>query len=77
MVEPDRSEPYGPGTFQHAYYLRTDRLGPRLWRDLRLAVYLARVALSWLVRGARVRRAHRRALESGRPFYIDHLAERD
>jgi len=77
MAQSDRPDPDGPGTFQRAYYLRTDRLGPRLWRDLRLAGYLARVALAWLVRGGRVRRAHRRALESGRSFYIDDLAERD
>lgn len=74
-----RDRPEGPGSrsFQEAYYLRTDRLAPRLWRDVRLAGYLARVALVWLVRGGRVRRAHRRAIETGRPYYIDHLAERD
>jgi len=67
----------GPRTFQESYYLQTDRLAPRLWRNLRLAGYLIRVALVWLVRGGWVRRAHRRALETGRPYYIDHLAERD
>ena len=64
-------------TFQERYYLGTGGPGRRLWRDLRLLAYVAALGWRWLIVGGRVRRAYRRALRTGRPWYIDHLAERD
>jgi hypothetical protein len=64
-------------TFQDRYYLR--KAGPlrRLLRDVRLLTYIAGIALRWLVVGTWVRLAYRRAVRTGRPYFIDHLAERD
>jgi len=61
-------------SFGEAFYLTTRNPWRRLERNLRLLGYVAFMVWTWLVLGGRVRRARRRALRSGRPYYVDELA---
>lgn len=66
--------PSTPKTFGEAFYLETRNPALRLWRNLRLAGYMARVVWTWAWTGGRVRRGVRRARRRGEVYHIDHLA---
>ncbi len=64
-------------TFQERYYLRDPSPVKRLYRNIRLLGYVARVAWTWLVLGGKVRRRYRKAEARGDRYQIDFLADLD
>lgn len=64
------------GSFQEDFYLETSSPVRRLWRNVRLMIYVLRVAWMWGVAGFRVRREIARARRCGDPFVIDELGAR-
>lgn len=61
-------------SFGEEFYLTTPNPWRRLRRNLRLLGYIGFMAWVWLIVGGRVRRARRKALRSGQPYYVDELA---
>jgi hypothetical protein len=60
-------------SFEEQFYLENPSRWQVLRRDLRLLALLARFAVLWLTRGVLVRRAYRRARQSGEPLELDSL----
>ena len=60
-------------TFEERFYVTGGGFGRRLWRDVRLVAFLARMGLTWLVAGGRIRRAYRQARANGETFWLDAL----
>ena len=60
-------------SFEHRFY-RTDKsVWPRIKRNFLLALWIARLILTWFIQGRRLRKASRRALHKGYVFYLDDL----
>ena len=60
-------------SFEDQFY-RTDRaVWPRIKRDLSLAIWIAKLILTWFTQGRRLRKASRRALREGYVLYLDDL----
>lgn len=57
--------------YEQRFYLESGSLVRRAWRDLRLALALARLTWRWLIVGGRIRRTYARAKHEGRPFWVD------
>ena len=64
-------------SFQERFYLYEPSVPKTLWRDLRMLVYVLKVACAWLFTGARVRRAYGRARCAGEIWWIDELDRED
>ncbi len=62
-------------SFEVEFYLENPNRWQSLKRDLRLLAMLARYALLWLTKGARVRRAYRRAQATGEPLELESLID--
>jgi hypothetical protein len=62
-------------SFEQQFYLEDPSRWQAFKRDLRLVYMLARYALLWLTRGVLVRRAYRRARQSGEPLELDSLLQ--
>ena len=60
-------------SFGEEFYLTTRNPWRRLRRNLRLLGYIGFMAWVWLIVGGRVRRARRKALRGGQPYYVDEL----
>ena len=58
-------------SFEEQFYLENPTRWQAFCRDLRLLAWLARRALAWLTRGVLVRRAYRRAQQSGEPLVLE------
>ena len=58
-------------SFEEQFYLENPTRLQVLARDLRLLLMLAGYAVSWLTRGARVRRAYTRAQRDGEPLVLE------
>ncbi len=60
-------------SFEHRFY-RTDKsVWPRIKRNFLLALWIARLILTWFIQGRRLRKASRHALHKGYVFYLDDL----
>ena len=60
-------------SFEHRFY-RTDKsVWPRIKRNFLLALWIARLILTWFIQGRRLRKASRRALREGNVLYLDDL----
>ena len=60
-------------SFENQFY-RTDRaVWPRIKRDLLLAIWIARLILTWFTQGRRLRKASCRALREENVLYLDDL----
>lgn len=64
-------------TFGEQFYLTTNNPVRRFVRNLSLLRYIAFLFWTWLILGGRVRRARRRAEQTGEKLYIDKLASGD
>ncbi len=62
-------------SFERRFYLENPTRLQALRRDLRLLWMLAGYAVLWLTRGVLVRRAYRRAQQSGEPLVLEELIE--
>jgi hypothetical protein len=62
-------------SFEEEFYLENPTRWQALKRDLRLLLMLARYALLWLTKGARVRRAYRQARATGKPLELESLID--
>ena len=60
-------------SFEERFYLENPTRLQALGRDFRLLLMLAGYALMWLFKGARVRRAYRRAQRKGEVLELDEL----
>ena len=61
------------GSFESRFY-RTDKsVWPRIKRNFLLALWIARLILTWFIQGRRLRKASRHALHKGYVFYLDDL----
>ena len=58
-------------SFEQEFYLENPTRWQSLKRDLRLLAWLARPALDWMTRGVRVRRAYRRARQTGTQLVLE------
>ena len=60
-------------SFEDQFY-RTDRaVWPRIKRDLLLAIWIARLILTWFTQGRRLRKASCRTLREENVLYLDDL----
>ena len=60
-------------SFEHRFY-RTDKsVWPRIKRNFLLALWIAKLILTWFIQGRRLRKASRRALHKGYVLYLDDL----
>ncbi|MEM8564331.1 MAG: hypothetical protein AAGF57_18980 [Pseudomonadota bacterium] len=59
-------------SFEDDFYLENPSRWQAVKRDCRLLLRLSIYALHWLTRGVLVRRAYRRAQQTGKPLDIDH-----
>ena len=60
-------------SFEHRFY-RTDKsVWPRIKRNFLLALWIAKLILTWFIQGRRLRKASRRALREGHVLYLDDL----
>ena len=60
-------------SFEDRFY-RTNKSGwPRIKRNLLLALWIAKIILTWFIQGRRLRKASRRALREGYVLYLDDL----
>ncbi len=62
-------------SFERRFYLENPTRLQVLRRDIRLLWMLAGYAVLWLTRGVLVRRAYRRAQQSGEPLVLEELIE--
>ena len=65
-------------TFEKRFYTQSRNPLARLWRDLRLIVYLGRMAVKWFSLGRKLRR-HQRAYGEGKAekLHVDKLVGGD
>ena len=60
-------------SFESRFY-RTDKsVWPRIQRNFLLALWIAKLILTWFIQGRRLRKASRRALREGNVLYLDDL----
>ena len=60
-------------SFEHRFY-RTDKsVWPRIKRNFLLALWIAKLILTWFIQGRRLRKASRNALREGYVLYLDDL----
>jgi hypothetical protein len=62
-------------SFEQQFYLENPTRWEALKRDTRLLFTLARYGILWLTKGARVRRAYRRARRDRRSLELDRLID--
>ena len=62
-------------SFEEEFYLENPGFLQALKRDLRLLSMLVRYAIMWLTHGVRVRRAYRRAQQSGKSLELESIIE--
>ncbi len=62
-------------SFEEQFYLENPSRWDIFKRDLRLLLYLIRPAVDWLVRGTLIRRALRRAKNSGQPMILEDVID--
>jgi hypothetical protein len=60
-------------SFENRFY-RTDKsVWTRIKRNFLLALWIAKLILTWFIQGRRLRKASRRALREGYVLYLDDL----
>jgi len=60
-------------SFESRFY-RTDKsVWPRIKRNFLLALWIAKLILTWFIQGRRLRKASRSALREGYVLYLDDL----
>ena len=60
-------------SFENRFY-RTDKsVWRRIKRNFLLALWIAKLILTWFIQGRRLRKASRRALNKGYVLYLDDL----
>ena len=60
-------------SFEHRFY-RTDKsVWPRIKRNFLLALWIAKLILTWFIQGRRLRKASRRAIREEDVLYLDDL----
>ncbi len=60
-------------SFESRFY-RTDKsVWPRIKRNFLLALWIAKLILTWFIQGRRLRKASHRALHKGYVLYLDDL----
>ena len=60
-------------SFENRFY-RTDKsVWPRIKRNFLLALWIAKLILTWFIQGRRLRKASRSALREGYVLYLDDL----
>ena len=60
-------------SFESRFY-RTDKsVWPRIQRNFLLALWIAKLILTWFIQGRRLRKASRRAIREGDVLYLDDL----
>ena len=60
-------------SFESRFY-RTDKsVWPHIQRNFLLALWIAKLILTWFIQGRRLRKASRRALHKGYVLYLDDL----
>ena len=60
-------------SFENRFY-RTDKsVWPRIKRNFLLALWIAKLVLTWFIQGRRLRKASRNALREGYVLYLDDL----
>ena len=60
-------------SFENRFY-RTDKsVWRRIKRNFLLALWIAKLILTWFIQGRRLRKASRRALREGYVLYLDDL----
>ena len=62
-------------SFEEQFYLENPNHWQIFKRNVRLLLWLARPALDWIVRGARIRRAYRKAQETGVPVVLEDMID--
>ena len=60
-------------SFEDRFYLTNKSVWPRSKRNLLLALWIAKIILTWFIQGRRLRKASRRALREGYMLYLDDL----
>lgn len=60
-------------SFEDRFYRTNKSVWPRIKRNLLLALWIAKIILTWFVQGRRLRKASRRALREGNVLYLDDL----
>ena len=60
-------------SFEDRFYLTNKSVWPRIKRNLLLALWIAKIILTWFIQGRRLRKASRRAMREGYVLYLDDL----
>ena len=60
-------------SFEDRFYRTNKSIWARIKRNLLLALWIAKIILTWFVQGRRLRKASRRALREGNVLYLDDL----
>ena len=60
-------------SFEDRFYLTNKSVWPRIKRNLLLALWIAKIILTWFIQGRRLRKASRRAMCEGYVLYLDDL----
>ncbi len=60
-------------SFEDRFYRTNKSVWPRIKRNLLLALWIAKIILTWFIQGRRLRKASRRALREGYVLYLDDL----
>ena len=62
-------------SFEDRFYRTNKLVWPRIKRNLLLALWIAKIILTWFVQGRRLRKAGRHALREKRVLYLDDLID--
>ena len=60
-------------SFESRFYRTDQSVWPRIKRNFLLALWIAKLILTWFIQGRRLRKASRRALREGNVLYLDDL----
>ena len=60
-------------SFEDRFYRTNKSVWPRIKRNFLLALWIAKIILTWFIQGRRLRKASRRALRAGYMLYLDDL----
>ena len=60
-------------SFEDRFYRTNKSVWPRIKRNFLLALWIAKIILTWFIQGRRLRKASRRALHKGYVLYLDDL----
>ena len=60
-------------SFEDRFYRTNKSVWPRIKRNFLLALWIAKLILTWFIQGRRLRKASRRALREGYVLYLDDL----